>query len=61
MHKLSIKTFIFATLFANLGIIDCHSWIEQVSLVEDVAFQNSGYLRDNGRLENSLNDKDIPN
>lgn len=36
--------------------VNCHSWIEQVSLVEDVAFQNPDYPRDNDDSQASLSD-----
>ncbi len=56
MIKFLVKTSVFAILMALVMTVNCHSWVEQVSLVEDVAFQNPGYPRGNGDSQASLSD-----
>ena len=48
MIKFLVKTSVSAILVALVMTVNCHSWVEQVFLVEDVAFQNPGYSRGNG-------------
>ncbi len=56
MIKFLVKTFVFAILMTLVMTVNCHSWVEQIFLVEDVAFQNSDYLRDNDDSQASLSD-----
>ncbi len=56
MIKFLVKTFVFVILMTLVMTVNCHSWIEQIFLVEDVAFQNSGYFRDNDDSQASLSD-----
>ncbi len=56
MIKFLVKTFVFAILMTLVMTVNCHSWVEQIFLVEDVAFQNSDYLRGNDDSQASLSD-----
>ncbi len=56
MIKFLVKTFVFVILMTLVMTVNCHSWVEQISLVEDVVFQNSDYSRDNDDLQASLSD-----
>lgn len=44
----------FVILMTLVMTVNCHSWVEQISLVEDVAFQNLDYSRDNDDSQASL-------
>ncbi len=56
MIKFLVKTSVFVILMTLVMTVNCHSWVEQVSLVEDVAFQSPDYPRDNDDSQASLSD-----